>query len=228
MMITFFSEYATYWDQWIPPLWPAARMTLLITATAYLIAVILGIVVALGKTSGNRWISGTFALYVEILRGVPVLAILFLLYFGLPSAGIALDSFTAGVLGLAISNSAYLAEVFRSGLQALPRGQREAALAIGLPPIEVFRYILLPQAIRITLPPLLSTFIVLLKDSSLCALIAGNELMLLGRAMASEYFLPLHSFLLVGAVYFAIAWPLSILAAKVERRLGRGRRPAVA
>lgn len=227
-MLAFFATYAEYWDQWIPPVWPATRATLLIAIAAYATALVLGLLVALGRGSRFAWVAGAFGLYVEVVRGVPVLAILFLLYFGLPSAGITLDSFTAGVLGLAISSSAYLAEIVRSGLEALPRGQREAALAIGLPPLKVFWYVLLPQAVRITLPPLLSTFIVLLKDSSLCALIATNELMLLGRALASEYFLPLHTFILIGAVYFAIAWPLSVLMGWLERRLSRGRRPATA
>lgn len=226
-MTAFFATFVTYWDQWIPPLWPAARMTLLLTSAAYLLAVALGLLVAAGRNSRLGWVRALFGVYVEVVRGVPVLAILFLLYFGLPSFGLAMGSFTAGVLGLAISSSAYLAEVFRSGVQALPKGQREAALSVGLPPLKAFVYVLLPQAIRITLPPLLSTFIVLLKDSSLCALIATNELMLLGRAMASEYFLPLHTFVLIGAVYFALAWPLSLLTARIERHLSRGRRPAV-
>lgn len=227
-MLAFFATYVEYWDQWIPPVWPATRATLLIAIAAYATALVLGLLVALGRGSRFARVAGAFGLYVEVVRGVPVLAILFLLYFGLPSAGITLDSFTAGVLGLAISSSAYLAEIVRSGLEALPRGQREAALAVGLPPLKAFRYVLLPQAVRITLPPLLSTFIVLLKDSSLCALIATNELMLLGRALASEYFLPLHTFILIGAVYFAIAWPLSVLTGWLERRLARGRRPATA
>jgi ABC-type amino acid transport system permease subunit len=117
-----------------------------------------------------------------------------------------------------------VAEVLRGGLNSVHRGQREAALAAGLPPYKVFTNIVLPQALRVMLPPLLNCYVSLLKDSSLCALIATDELMLTARAMSSEYFLPLHIFVLVGLFYFAIAFPLSMFSRLLAKRLSRGRR----
>jgi ABC-type amino acid transport system permease subunit len=121
-----------------------------------------------------------------------------------------------------------LAEVLRAGIDSLHRGQREAALAVGMTPIMLFRYIILPQAVRIVLPPLLIALISLLKDSSICALIAVNELTLSGRVIMSQSFLPLQVFVLIGAIYFSIAWPMSLFVRWLERRLNRGRRMAVA
>jgi polar amino acid transport system permease protein len=166
--------------------------------------------------------------YVEIVRALPILAILYLIYFGLPGVGILLSPFAAGTIGLGIVYSTYLAEVLRAGIDSLHRGQREAALAVGMTPIMLFRYIILPQAVRIVLPPLLIALISLLKDSSICALIAVNELTLSGRVIMSQSFLPLQVFVLIGAIYFSIAWPMSLFVRWLERRLNRGRRMAVA
>jgi ABC-type amino acid transport system permease subunit len=162
--------------------------------------------------------------FVQVMRAVPLLALLLAIYFGLPPIGITLDGFWAGVLGLGLNGSAYIAEIVRGGLSALHRGQREAALAVGMTPFKTMLHILIPQAARIMLPPLLNTYVSLLKDSSLCALIATNELMLAARAISSESFLPMHIFLLVGLFYFLVAFPLSMLARLLENRLARGRR----
>jgi ABC-type amino acid transport system permease subunit len=158
------------------------------------------------------------------VRALPILAVLYLIYFGLPGLGVTLSPFTAGTIGLGVVYSTYLAEVLRAGVESLHRGQREAALAGGMTPLLVFRLIILPQAVRVVLPPLLVSVISLLKDSSVCALIAVNELTLSGRVIMSESFLPLHVFVLVGAIYFSIAWPMSLFVRWLEPRLNRGRR----
>lgn len=125
-------------------------------------------------------------------------------------------------MGLGLVYAAYLAEVFRAGLQAIPPGQREAALAAGLTPSQTFRCILFPQAFRIVLPPLLVNKVSMLKDSSICALISVHEITLASRAIMSETFLPLHVFALAGAFYFAIAWPASLGVRALERHLATG------
>lgn len=155
------------------------------------------------------------ALYVTVVRGVPLLALLFLLYFGLPGIGITFDAFTAAVIGLALSFAAQVAELFRAGLAAIPKGQKEAALAVGMTPAQSFAFIILPQVVRVILSPLVVTFVSLLKDSSLASLITVNELILTGRAMSTEYFLPLQIFLMVGLCYFVIAWPFSLLSRRL-------------
>lgn len=223
-MSAFLAPYGEYGGDWLATLLPAAGMTAALTVSAFLLAALLGGLVAALRLSASPMLRRLALCYVEIVRGIPVLTILFLIYFGLPNAGITLDAFTASMIGLAISSSAYLSEVLRTGLDALHKGQREAALAIGMKPGQMYRSIILPQVLRVTLPAILSTLIVLLKDSSLCALITVNELMLTGRALSTEYFLPLNIFVLIGAIYFAIAWPLSLLSRHFERRLLRGRR----
>jgi polar amino acid transport system permease protein len=153
---------------------------------------------------------------------VPILVILYVLYFALPGAGITLPAQLAGTTGLAFVYAAYLAEVFRSGLNAVPDGQREAALSSGLTPFQTFRIILLPQALRYTLAPLLINLISLLKDSSICALIAVPELTLVSREIMAESFLPLQVFVLTAIFYFSLAWPTSLISRAIERRLAQG------
>ena len=223
-MSDLFAQYLEYGHDWLIVLLAGARITALLTIAAFLVGMILGAVVAALRSSSRPLLRGMARIYLELVRGVPVLAILFLVYFGLPGVGLTFDPFTAGVIGLGISSSAYVSEVIRAGVGTLHKGQREAALAIGMTPRTAARLIILPQVLRVSLPALLSTLIVLLKDSSLCALITVNEIMLTARALSTEYFLPLAIFIMAGAIYFGIAWPLSLLARRLERTLSRGRR----
>ncbi len=223
-MIEFFAQYPVYWSDWGPRLAEGARVTALLSLVSFAVALALGLLLTWAARQPRRWLRRSAEGFVHCMRAVPLLALLLLLYFALPSLGLTLSAFTAGVLGLGLQGAAYVAEVLRGGLNSLHRGQREAALAIGLTPLQAFVRVTLPQAVRIVLPPLLNTYASLLKDSSLCALIATDELMLAARAIASESFLPLHIFLLVGLCYFAIAFPLSMVARVFERRSARGRR----
>lgn len=223
-MIEFFQPYANYWSSWWPQLAVATWNTIALTALSYVFAVFLGIILAFGRLSKIRFIPGLCRVYIEFIRGIPALALLFLIYFGLVPLGIIVDSFSAAVIGLGMNQGAYLAEVFRGGIVALHKGQREAALAVGMTPSKAYRHILMPQAIRIVLPPLLNMLILLLKDSSICSLISTPELMLRAKDLASMSFLPMHCYLLVGLIYFLMAWPLSIMARRVEIRMSRGRR----
>ena len=223
-MIEFLSLYGEYARDWWPEISAAIGVTLALTGISYILSIALGIVLALGRLSSVRPLRAISRGYIEIVRSVPALVILFLIYFALADFGLALDAFTAGAIGLALSHGAFMGEVFRGGLEALHKGQREAALAVGLSPNAAFRYILLPQALRIVLPPAVNMLIVLLRDSSLCYFITTPELMLRVRDLTSTYFLPLHLYLLAGAIYFAIGFPLSLIARKVERMMGRGRR----
>lgn len=223
-MIEFFSVYLKHFDAWWPQLLPAIGVTIGLTATAYILSLSLGLMLALGKRSKVMPIRILSTGYIEVARSVPALAILFLIYFGLVPLGLTLDSFTAGVVGLALAHGGYMGEIFRSGLEALHKGQREAALAVGLTPAAAFRHVLLPQATRIVLPPAMNMLIVLLRDTSLCYFITTPELMLRIRDLTSTYFLPLHLYLLAGAIYFALALPLSMATRRVEARLSRGLR----
>jgi polar amino acid transport system permease protein len=227
-MIGFFATLLEYAPQWAPRLFKATGVTILITASSFGVGLALALSIELVRSLNWRITNKVIGTYVEIVRALPILAILYLIYFGLPGVGILLSPFAAGTIGLGIVYSTYLAEVLRAGIDSLHRGQREAALAVGMTPIMLFRYIILPQAVRIVLPPLLIALISLLKDSSICALIAVNELTLSGRVIMSQSFLPLQVFVLIGAIYFSIAWPMSLFVRWLERRLNRGRRMAVA
>lgn len=223
-MMDFLQVYREHLPEWWPRLREAALVTAEISTLGFLLALVLATGLVAMHRSGRAPLRSAAAAAVEFLRAVPLLALLLALYFGLPSFGITLSGYWAGVLGLGLQGAAYVAEVFRSGLDAVHRGQREAALAAGMSPFQVFTAVVLPQALRVMLPPLVNCYVSLLKDSSLCALIATDELMLAARAMSSEYFLPLHIFMLVGLIYFAIAFPLSMFSRLLGRRLSRGRR----
>jgi His/Glu/Gln/Arg/opine family amino acid ABC transporter permease subunit len=223
-MNSFFAVFYQYWPEWGPRLAEAAIMTAKLSSVGFAMALLHGSILGLMVRSGNSALRFIANMYIQFMRTVPLLALLLALYFALPPLGITLSGFWAGVIGLGLHGAAYVAEILRGGLQSIHRGQSEAALAIGLRPGQVFVHVVLPQALRVMLPPLLNTYVALLKDSSLCALIATDELMLTARAMSSEFFLPLHIFLLVGVFYFAIAFPLSIVSRALEKRLSRGRR----
>jgi polar amino acid transport system permease protein len=125
----------------------------------------------------------------------------------------------AAVIGLGLSAGGYVAEIFRAGIEATHRGQREAGLVVGMTPWQIYRYVLIPQATRIALPPLVNTLIIVLKDSSLASLITAPEIMLRAKDIASSEFLPLHIFVFAGAIYFVLALPLSWAAGRLEQRL---------
>lgn len=223
-MIDFFATYADYWGDWGGRLRSAAWVTAALSLAGFVLAALIGSLLTWAQRSRWHGLQLAARAYVQFIRSVPLLALLLALYFVLPQAGVTLSAFWAGVLGLGLQGSAYVAEILRSGLGSVHKGQREAGLAVGMTPWQVFVQVTAPQALRVMLPPLLNAYVSLLKDSSLCALIATDELMLTARAISSESFLPLHIFLLVGVFYFAIAFPLSLLSRWLEARLARGRR----
>jgi len=214
-MSGFFAPYRDYGGEWLPLLLRAMVNTAVLSVCAFALALVLGLLLSLCQRSGLAALRHFAALYVTVVRGVPLLAVLFLLYFGLPGIGIVFDAFGAAIAGLALCFAAQIAELFRAGLKAIPAGQREAALAVGLTPVQSFRLIIFPQVVRVILAPMIVTFVALLKDSSLASLITVNELVLTGRAMATEYFLPLQIYVAVGLCYFAIAWPFSVFSRRL-------------
>jgi His/Glu/Gln/Arg/opine family amino acid ABC transporter permease subunit len=209
--------------EWLPELIEAAYGTLRITAAAFILAVLVGLLVGLARVSRRRWLSRAAFLYIEIVRGMPALTLLFLLYFGLASGGIVLLAFQAAVLGLGLNGAAYLAEVFRAGMEAIHAGQREAGQSVGMTSMQTVRYIVLPQAMRVVLPPLANYAIALLKETSIASLIAAPELTNRARDLSSEYFMPMEIYLVTGVIYFVMAFPLSRAARLLERRMARGR-----
>jgi polar amino acid transport system permease protein len=208
---------------WMPQLLVAAQGTLRMTAGAFTIAATVGLVFGLARLSRHRLVSRFAVGYIEVMRGTPALTQLFLIYFGLPGVGIVLRAFEAAVIGLGLNGAAYLAEVYRAGIQAIHRGQREAAYSIGMTHLDAMRYIILPQAVRIVLPPMANYGIALLKDTSIASLISAPELMLRARDLSSEYFMPMRLYLITGLMYLAMAYPLSRIVRFLEDRLSYGR-----
>lgn len=212
----------TIFSDSIPELLDAALGTLRMTAFSFVFAAILGLLLAIMRIAGG-W-PGRFAfLYIEVVRGMPALTLLFLIYFGLAPLGIVLNTFPAAVVALGLNGAAYLAEVYRAGIQALDSGQREAAQMIGLRRRQVMRYVVLPQAIPIVLPPMGNYVVSLLKDTSIASLISAPELMLRSRDLAGTYYLPMEYYLLAGAMYLVMAWPMMHGVRRLERYYGRGR-----
>ncbi|MBI4602071.1 MAG: ABC transporter permease subunit [Planctomycetes bacterium] len=198
----------------------AAGMTVLLSLVSMPLAILLGILVALGRLYGPRPLSLALAAYVEALRGTPLMLQLFVIFYVFPAAGIRLDAFAASVLGLAVNYSAYEAEIYRAGLQAVHAGQMEAALALGMSRGLALRRIVIPQAVRIVIPAVTNDFIALFKDTSVCSVITVVELTKRYNIAAMTHpaeVLPLAA--VTGLLYLAMSYPLSVFSRRMERRL---------
>lgn len=196
---------------------PALPTTLAITLTAYALAVTLGLTVSLARLSSWRFLRWPAKAYVDVLRGIPLLVQIFFIYFGLGKV-LHLSRFAAGVLAVGICYSAYLAEVFRSGIGAIEKGQHEAALSLGMTRFQVLRHIILPQAARIIVPPAANEFIASLKDSSLVSIIGLRELTRAGREYYSQFFVDFQTWLAVGILYLIMTLGLSRIVAWLEKK----------
>jgi polar amino acid transport system substrate-binding protein len=200
-----------------------AATTLLVSLAAMVLAITLGMLLAIARIPSRvrwrRWVGIAATAYVEVFRGTPVLLQLYVIYFGLASVH-AFHPVTAAVLGLGLNYAAYEAEIYRAGIQAVPRGQIEAAEALGMPGALVLRRVLLPQAFRFSLPGVANDFIALLKDSSLVSVITVVELTKRMTIVAVEAGSWLAPGLLCAGLYFAMSYPLSRLARRLERALG--------
>lgn len=196
----------------------AAWATLRLALGALGIGLTLGMVLALLRLGASSFLAYAAGIYIEVFRGTPALVQLFLVYFGLVTVGIRFNSYQAAVIGLGMNAAAYLAEIFRAGIDAVPRGQAEAARSIGMTPWAVTRWVVLPQAVRLVLAPTGNVAISLLKDTSVASLIAAPDLMLRAQDLSSQYFMPFEIYVTVGGIYFVLCYPLSLFIRRLERR----------
>jgi polar amino acid transport system substrate-binding protein len=196
----------------------AAWTTVKLSFASMPLAMLLGLIVAVGRLYGPVWIRLPFEVYVEFLRGTPLLLQLFVIYYVLPQfTGITIPEFWAGVLGLAINYSAYEAENYRAGLLAIPRGQMEAALSLGMSTPTALRRVIVPQAFRIVIPPVTNDFIALFKDTSVCSMIAVVELTGMYRFLFQSHpRLMLEFGLMTALLYLLMSYPLSLVARRME------------
>lgn len=195
-----------------------AGMTVAISILSMVLAVLLGMGLTMMRWLGGSVLNAIAVGYIEVFRGTPLLLQLYILYYGLPNMGIRLDAFTAAVVGLGMNYAAYEAEVYRAGLLAVPRSQVEGGAALGMGPFMLFRFILVPQSIRMVLPPMTNDFIALFKDTSLVSIIAIVELTKSYNMLAVSSMKFLELGLLTAALYMMMSIPLSVFSARLHRR----------
>ncbi|HVF11671.1 MAG TPA: amino acid ABC transporter permease [Actinomycetota bacterium] len=212
----------------IEVMWPAfakgALRTIQLAASAEIAGVVLGLVLAVFVISKNPLVRIPAKAYIDFFRGTPLLMQLLVISFGLPFIGIRLDPFPAGVIGLTLNSAAYVAEIFRAGIQSIDKGQTEAAQSLGMPQATTMIFVVIPQAVRRVIPPLMNEFIALLKDSSLVAVlgatIAERELLRVARDGAAA-FVSATPYVMASIAYLLMTVPLTALVGRLENRLSR-------
>jgi polar amino acid transport system permease protein len=207
--------------EFLPILLQGVWLTILVTVGSLVLSTILGLFWALMRVSGVRALSGLSAALINVIRGIPIIVLLFYLYFVMPDFGVTLTALQAAILGLGIAYSAYQAENFRAGIEAIDKGQIEAAQTIGMGWWLTMRRVVLPQAVRIVLPPYGNIMIMLLKDSSQASTITVAELALQGKLIASSTFKNTSVFTLVALMYLTMSIPLILLVRHFENRANR-------
>jgi polar amino acid transport system permease protein len=207
--------------EFLPILMNGVALTIIVTLGSLLLSTLLGMVWALMRVSGIGLLSGFSASLINVIRGIPIIVLLFYLYFVMPEFGLTLSALQAAILGLGIAYSAYQAENFRAGIEAIDKGQIEAAQAIGMSWWLTMRRVVLPQAVRIVLPPYGNIMIMMLKDSSQASTITVAELALQGKLIASSTFKNTSVFTLVALMYLTMSIPLILLVRHFEKRAGK-------
>lgn len=205
--------------EYLPYFFKGMGLTIGVSIAGILIGLVLGLFIGLGKMSKNKVMNLPFNWYINFFRGTPMLVQLLLIHFGVvPIFWDGLNAIAALVIALSLNSAAYVAEIFRAGIQSIDKGQMEAARSLGMTHVQSMRHVILPQAFKRMIPPLGNEFIVLLKDSSLGAIIAAPELMYWGRAMQGQYYLTWEPFLSVALIYLILTLSLTHLLNFIERR----------
>lgn len=202
------------------------RVTILVTVAAYLLTLVVGLFGGLGRLAKSKIVSGISTLYVEIVRGIPLLVQLLWWYFAFPAIlqktiwpSYQADPIAMSILGLVFCYGAYMSEIYRAGIQSIPKGQMEAALSLGMSRTQALRFVIIPQAIRVILPPMGNEFIAMLKDSSLVSAVAVVDLTRRGREFMSAHFNPIEVWVLVGFLYLVMTLFSARVLALIERRM---------
>ncbi len=201
-----------------------AGTTVLISVVSIIFATLLAVVGALGRISSNPIFNGVASLYVSLVRGTPLLVQVFFVYLALPELGIILPVIVGGIVALAFNYGAYMTEVFRAGIQAVPRGQREAAQALGMPERQIMVRIVLPQALRIVIPAVGNDFISMIKDSSLVYVLGVSELLFRASTLGRRELASLSALLIAALIYWVLTIIFSYFQERLERRMARGDR----
>jgi len=196
----------------------AARWTLALSLIAFIGGAIGGLVVALCRTSDIGWLRSVSAGFIQLFQGTPLLLQLFLIFFGAPVLGLEINPWLAAGAALVLNSSAFLGQIWRGCIEAIPRGQREAADSLSLSYRDRMRDVILPQAVRIAVAPTVGYMVQIIKGTSLAAIIGFTEVTRAGQIINNATFQPLLVFSAVAAIYFVLCWPLSLLATRIEQR----------
>jgi polar amino acid transport system substrate-binding protein len=216
--LTLAKKLDRYWSM-LPSFRDAAVLTLQVSITAMLIAIVFGLILAITRVFAPAWVALIATAFVEFMRGTPLLIQLFLIFYGLPNVGITLDPFWAGAIGLGLNYAAYEAEIYRAGLFAIAQTQWEAGLALGMTRWQAMREVILPQAVRVVIPPITNDFISLLKDSSLVSTITLVDLTKAYGQLAGTYYDYFGTGIMVAFIYLIIGLPFVLFSRYAERRL---------
>ena len=208
--------------EYIGVLLQGLQLTIGLALVVLVLSLFFAIPVALGRMSRSPLIRIPIDFYVEVMRTTPLILQLVYIYYVLPQAGIRLGPFTAGVVGLTLHYSAYIGEVYRSGINGVPRGQFDAAEALGLPLIKRYRLVILPQALRIVLPALGNYFITIFKDTALTSVMSVQELMFSGEIISARTYQYFTMYTLTALLYMAVGYPSALLVGYLERITSRG------
>lgn len=213
-------NYSVVFDK-LPILLEGCVVTLEVSSLSLLLGMILGTIGALCRISSNRYLRGLAFLYVWVIRGTPFLVQLFILYFGLATLGFPMSSFAAGVIGLGVNSGAYIAEIVRSGIQAVDKGQSEAAVSLGMTTTQSLYHVITPQAIKICIPSLVNQFIMTLKNSSIVSLVTIAELFHVAERINAASFRSFEVYTTVALLYLIMNTFFMVIAAYLEKRMVR-------
>ncbi|PYI54332.1 amino acid ABC transporter permease [Paenibacillus flagellatus] len=214
-----FSILTEHWGMYMDGFVNTIKASLIALVASF----VLGTVFAVFRIAPVRVLNAIGAAYVEFIRNIPLILVVFFMFVGLPVVGIRLNPFMAGTVGLTIYTSAFIAETLRAGIASVPKGQMEAGRSSGFGYVETMRYIVLPQAVKMVIPPLGNQFLNLIKNSSVLGVIAGLDLMYYGDLVSSATFVTFDVYIFVALFYLVLTIPLSLGVRHLERRMARAR-----
>jgi polar amino acid transport system permease protein len=200
-----------------PLLMEGLKATVVVSLTSFCLAILIGASVGIARAESTR-ARRLLGPYVEVFRGTPLLIQLFFIYYGLPSIGVTMNNYVAGIVGLGLNGGAYISEIVRGALYSVEKGQQDAAAALGLSWLQAMVHVILPQTIRVALPPLVSSFSSLLKDSSLVSVLAITELTRVSQLIYTRTFRAFEVYLAVGALYFGMIYSVLLVSQYIERQ----------
>ncbi|HWR62454.1 MAG TPA: amino acid ABC transporter permease [Clostridia bacterium] len=208
-------------DSFLPLLEAGIKFTVPLTILSFLIGVAIAFIVAIVRVMEIKPLDGMVRFYVWIIRGTPLLVQLFIIFYGLPSIGVTLDALVSAVIGFSLSVGAYSSEVIRAAILSVPKGQWEAAHALGMSKAQTLKHVILPQAIKVAIPPLSNSFISLVKDTSLAATITVSEMFQVAQQITARTYEPLWLYTEAALIYLIFCSGLTVLQSKMEVRFGR-------